>query len=274
MELLSLEEMQKINLDMLLEFDEICKSNDLRYDLVGGSLLGAVRHKGFIPWDDDIDVNMPRPDYEKFLKLSLEGDLQIPKHREIISERNKTFARHYARYIRHDVKRISEYSQDDDCPYIGIDIFVEDGTYSNKLLFAIQTFRINFWRRALLLSLSRPNISSKGKKVAVLKDIIRPIFKCIGSYKIAKHLDRICSKVKFEKAKYVAAINGMYGKKERWLKEDMLPQTNLDFEGYKFPGYKNYDIYLSNLYGDYMKIPSENERKPHGDKGYRVSVDD
>ena len=272
MKYLSLEEMQKVYLEMLYEFDKICKENNLRYDLVGGSLLGAVRHKGFIPWDDDIDVNMPRPDYEKFLSLSLNGKLKLPEHREVISNRNNTFARHYARYIRHDVKRASEYSSDEDCPFIGIDIFVEDGIPNSNLAFSIQIFKIEFWRKMLLISLSRPNTSSKGKKVAILKNILRPILKKIGSFRIAKHLEKICKKIDFEKADYVAGITGMYGKKEKWSKKDMLPQTYMEFEGDKFPTYKNYDIYLSNLYGDYMKLPPEEKRIPHGDKGYRVEL--
>ena len=67
MQQLSLKEIQMIELKLLLEFDSICSQNSMRYSLGGGSLLGAIRHKGFIPWDDDIDVMMPRPDYERFL---------------------------------------------------------------------------------------------------------------------------------------------------------------------------------------------------------------
>ena len=115
----------------------------------------------------------------------------------------------------------------------------------------------------LLLSLSKPNASSKGKVIAILKNIIRPIFKKIGSMKIAKHLENICKEVNFENAKYVAGLNGMYGKKERWLKEEMLPTIELDYEDGKFPCYKNYDKYLSILYGDYMTPPPENERSGH-----------
>lgn len=270
MNLLSLKEMQEINLEMLKEFDEICKQNNLSYTLGGGTQLGAVRHKGFIPWDDDIDLNMARPDYEKLMKLYSENKIKFPKNRELISNRNDTFARHYARYIRYDVKRVSEYSDDDDCPYIGIEIFVEDGVYTSKCLFNIQVWRIKFVRRLLLLSLSKPNESSKGKVIAKIKNMVRPILQKIGSMKIARHLENICKEVDFDKAKYVAGLNGMYGKKEIWLKEEMLPTVDLQFEDGKFPCYKNYDKYLSNLYGDYMKLPPEEKRIPHNDKGYRV----
>ena len=68
MQELSLQEVQKIELNLLTQFDQICRGQGFRYSLAGGSLIGAVRHQGFIPWDDDIDVIMPRPDYDRFIK--------------------------------------------------------------------------------------------------------------------------------------------------------------------------------------------------------------
>ena len=74
---LTLEEIQKSELEILIEFDKICKKSNLKYGICGGTLLGAVRHKGFIPWDDDIDVEMPRPDYDKFIGISKN---ELPNH--------------------------------------------------------------------------------------------------------------------------------------------------------------------------------------------------
>ena len=270
-QVLSLEEMQNEYYKLLIEFDKVCKKYKIRYELGGGSMLGAVRHGGFIPWDDDIDVMMPRPDYERFLYSFYKGRVSLPERRDILSIKNNTFIRHYARYISYDIGRISEYSGDDDCPFIGIDIFPVDGIYSNNVLSKIQVKRIRFLRRVLLISLSKKGKSSKGAKVALLKDIIRPFTKILGSKRIARHLEHVCGEVDFRKAKYVGVLTGMYGHKEKWLKEDYLPLEDIKFKDGYFPGYKNYDIYLSNIYGDYMALPPEDKRIPHLDKGYWIN---
>ena len=84
---LSLAETQQVYLELMTELDRVCRENGLRYDLGGGSLLGAVRHGGFIPWDDDIDINMPRPDYERLLAMQCGGTLKLPEHRLTGTER-------------------------------------------------------------------------------------------------------------------------------------------------------------------------------------------
>ncbi|MDO4614320.1 MAG: LicD family protein [Lachnospiraceae bacterium] len=273
-QLLTLTEMQQVYLEMLIEFDALCRKYNLRYDLCGGSMLGAVRHKGFIPWDDDIDVSLPRPDYRRLLGLYLKGKLELPGHRDLIMFNNKTFARHYARYIRYDVKRTPDMAEEDDCPYIGLDIFAVDGLPSREPALSREIFTIRQLRRCLLTSVEKAGTSRKGKLAAAVKDIYRPALKKFGSYRLAAMLDRECRRVDYETAEYVGIANGMYGKKERWLKKDMLPQKMYEFEGHLFPGYENADIYLTNLYGDYMKMPPKEAQQPHGDRGYRVPVED
>ena len=269
-ELLSLQEMQQVYLELLQDFDGMCQHHGLRYELAGGSLLGAVRHGGFIPWDDDIDVCMPRPDYERMLELKKEGKLALPEKRDLISDRDRTFARHFGRFVRHDVKRVADMAEETDCPYIGMDIFPVDGLPAGKLGFKWQCWRVKQLRRFLLTSVEKAGTSRKGALAAKVKDLYRPILKKIGPFRIARHLDKVCSRVDYDKAKLVGAITGMYGHKERWPKEDMLPQTRLPFEGLSACAYENYDIYLGNLYGDYMKLPPEDKRVPHCDPGYRV----
>lgn len=270
MEILSLQEMQRVYLELLAEFDGICKAHGLRYDLAGGSLLGAVRHGGFIPWDNDVDVCMPRPDYERMLKLHLEGRLTMPHQRDLIMDRNDTFARHFGRYIRYDVKRLADMAEDSDCPYIGMDIFPVDGLPENDWAFKWQCWQVRQLRRFLLTSVEKAGTSRKGALAAKIKDLYRPLLKKIGPFRIARALDRVCSRVDYEKATLVGAISGMYGHKERWPKEKMLPQTRLKFENMEASAFEHYDVYLSNLYGDYMRLPPKEQQVPHCDSGYRV----
>lgn len=269
-ELLSMKEMQHVYIELLAEFDQICKDNQLRYDLCGGTMLGAVRHQGFIPWDNDIDVSMPRPDYDRLIQLQLNGQLEFPAHRDVIMYQNHTFARHYARYIRYDVHRYSKFMEDDDCPYIGIDIFTVDGMPSDDAECRKQMKKIEKWRRYLLVALSDPAHGKRKGVQKVAKYAARLMFRTYGVWNICKKLDKMCRSVDYKTAEYVGICNGMYGTKERWLKKDMLPQKLWKFENGEYPGYVNADIYLSDLYGDYMKLPPVEQQVPHCDDGYLV----
>ena len=271
--LLTLKETQQVYLELLAEFDKVCAEHGLRYDLCGGSMLGAVRHSGYIPWDNDIDLSMPRPDYERMLELKQSGILGLPTHRDLVSERDETFPRHFARYIRHDVKRVSEMAEDWDCPYIGIDIFPLDGIPTSEKAFARQVKKIRRLRRFLLTSVEKSGTSRRGKAAAMVKNLYRPILRLIGCFRFAHMLDKECQRVDYETAEYVGIISGMYGLKERWRKADMLPQKNFDFEGLQVPGFANYDIYLTNLYGDYMKLPPKDKQVPHCDEACRVEIE-
>lgn len=264
-ELLTLQQTQRVYLELLQEFDQVCTQYGLRYDLCGGTMLGAVRHQGFIPWDNDIDVSMPRPDYERLLRLQQEGSLVLPTHRSVVSQRDKTFPRHFARYVRHDVKRVSEMAEDWDCPYIGIDIFPLDGIPTDEKAFARQIKKIRRLRRFLLTSVERAGTSRRGKAAAMIKNLYRPILRAVGCFRFARMLDKECRRVDYETAEYVGIISGMYGLKERWRKADMLPQKQFDFEGLQVFGFANYDIYLTNLYGDYRKLPPVEQQVPHCD---------
>lgn len=269
---LTIRETQLVYLELMRELHAICQENGLRYDLVGGTLLGAVRHKGFIPWDNDIDVGMPRPDYEKLLQMTLDGTLKMPAHRDVVMDRNETFPRHFARYIRYDVKRVPDMAEDWDCPYIGIDIFPTDGLPAKDGTLKRQVFKIQQLRRFLLTAVERPNTSRKGKLAAKVKNLYRPLLRKIGPYRLAGMLDKACAQVDYDTAEYVGGVSGMYGVRERWAKKDFLPQTLVEFEGEKFLTYANYDIYLANVYGDYMTLPPLEAQVPHCDPAYRVEV--
>lgn len=265
-EKIGLKELQKLTLDLIIEFDAFCQKNDIKYVLGGGSMLGAIRHKGFIPWDDDMDVMMLREEYDKLLKAAekaakepsdSEGGLKID--RRFISPYDHTFARNFARYVRCDYTKHEEGFEEDDCPWIGIDIFPIDFVPGDDR-FKKQMKQVRFWRKMLLFSLTVPN-SGKSKAKKIAKNIIRPFTKLIGSYNMALKMDKIAMKYADGDRTYIAAVCGMYGDRERWKLEEYLPQVRVPFEGVLLPVPKNYDIYLSNLYHDYMQLPPEDKRK-------------
>lgn len=258
MELLKLEEIQKITLEILQEFDEFCTEHDIEYVLGGGSLLGAVRHQGFIPWDDDADVMMMRDQYEKLLRTA--GQCHLPEKRKFISLKDKTFARNFARYVRLDYHKSEEGFAENDCPWIGIDIFPIDFVSGDDSLYQKQVKQIAFRRKLLLSSVTVPNSGSSTAK-KIVKNVIRPIAKLFGSFRIAESMDKIGQKYSGEGSEYIAALCGMYGMRERWKYSEYEPKIRIPFEGHLFPVPENYNIYLTNLYGDYMQIPPENKRK-------------
>ena len=116
---LSHEELQQEELRLLLAFDSLCKQQGLRYSLQAGTLLGAVRHRGFIPWDDDVDVSMPRPDYERLLTL---GDL-VPAPLGLVTPYNSEFPLPFAKVVATNVRAQEEVAEGVLEEYLWIDVF-------------------------------------------------------------------------------------------------------------------------------------------------------
>ena len=141
---LSLAEIQKAELDIMVVFDRVARENNLKYSLCAGTLLGAVRHKGFIPWDDDIDVTMPRPDYEKLLQLNREKSLW-PQSLELCSFEDGTLNSPYMKLFDRTTKIVEENYSQDDVRSLWIDIFPVDGVPADR------KERVRHYRKALKL---------------------------------------------------------------------------------------------------------------------------
>ncbi|MCI6733428.1 MAG: LicD family protein [Lachnospiraceae bacterium] len=254
---LSLKEVQERSLELLCEFDTFCKENDIDYYICGGTLLGAVRHHGFIPWDDDTDVMMLRRDYEKMLRVIKKAEI-IPE-RKFIYSRNHTFARHYCRYVRTDFVKKEDGFSEDDCPWLGLDIFPVDFVNNDKT-FIRQVKKLKILRSLLLIGVTKDNLG-KNPVARGIKKILRPFIKHYGIFRIVHHMEKTAARYSHHETEYVAGICGMYGLREIWKYSDFKEKTRLDFEGHSFQAPAKYDIYLSNLYGDYMQLPPEDKRK-------------
>lgn len=253
------EEMKKIELNILTYFTEVCEENNLRYYLGGGTLLGAVRHKGFIPWDDDIDVMMPRPDFQKFLSLSINN-----KNYNIIKPGTAGYYYNFAKLV--DTRTILEEKGIKLIDGLGvyIDIFPLDGMPETpdarkKRFKELNSIRKRINNTCLLkpkfhrnpfayLNACRIYNSNKNVDLSSLQK---------------KYLDSAL-KNSFDDSEFVFAAGGAYGARDIFPGKWFEKEIELQFENLSVKAFNGYDFYLTQLYGDYMTLPPEDKRvTPH-----------
>lgn len=266
---LTLREMQLVSLSMLLEFDEFCKKHGIRYALCGGTMLGAARHQGFIPWDDDIDLMMTREEYEKLLSMADLYAEEFPG-RQMISYRDKTLARDYSRIITKEYMKEEKDISPKDCPWLGMDFFPLDVISDNQDDFEKQVKDRVFWHEVFVTCSSPFNAGSTPLK-RLVRNLFRPIAFAIGRFRAAKKSDEICRRFEHSGGRDIAIVCGMYGTRERWPRSAYEPLATLPFEGHEFPVPHDYDVYMRAIFGDdYMELPPEEKRRPPRIKAWKV----
>lgn len=251
---LTMSQTKKIGLDILVEFDKFCKAHGLQYFLVYGTLLGAVRHKGYIPWDDDIDVAMFREDYERLYEL-INAGVSVRDDFEWCSSRLGNWNEPILKLTN---KNTIYYHRGNMSVGIWVDIFVLDN-YDEKI------FKVNqFWRRVHIAKCTTHFDFSK-------KSIGKFLYKTLFCYKslvsIAKGMEFRIKSIPF---------NGLVSSMQ-WANNDIneaeiyANPILLDFEGYKFSAPGNYDKYLTRIYGStYMELPPEKDRVSHETDAYWI----
>lgn len=254
---ISLTELREIQLNLLDKVDQFCSKFNLRYSLGGGTLLGAIRHKGFIPWDDDVDIMMPRPDYEFFISnftsenielqhLANSADTYIPFTK--IFDTRTVLIEHYA------------------TNGVFIDLFPIDGLPSEE-----ET--VSYYEKQQRLFNNLYNIHDYKTKAYVDYDKSLPKFlvhikywfkhmKYLSRDECIHQLNQLYSSFDFESAKYAGAICGAYGMKEHMLKDIFTSYTKVTFENREYSIIENFDAYLRKHYGNYMLLPPVDKQKP------------
>lgn len=270
MQALTLKEIQNIELDLLLAFDSICQKNNLRYSLGGGTLLGAIRHKGFIPWDDDIDVMMPRPDYNKFLELCKNQETGFNlMASDIVEGYNGLFAKIWdpSTIIKDNLTEM---------PFelgVNIDVFPIDGLGDSEKQ-ALKIFNKTAWNREMLNAvLWKKYFRSKTHSILVepVRFIMFVLSRFVNSKKLLKKVDEENLKHSFESSSYAGCVCGSYRKQEIMTKDVFENYVDLEFEGYMLKGIKKYDEYLTKHYNKYMELPPRDKQEAHHTyKAYRV----
>lgn len=264
--------MQKLLLQLIVKFHEVCEKHGLIYNMCGGTLLGAVRHKGFIPWDDDLDVCMPRDDYEKFIQIA-----KTEYKDEFITEApgDENYIYPFVKIgmkdtVLYEVPLKKKYARRN----IYIDVFPVDGypsgltdeerkTHFKKLHWIVRQFVYP------CMNFVYPMRSVKDAIKHFFKWPLIVLFRIQGYQKYVKQLLDLTQKYKFEDCDKVT-WNWVYWGRTWIVKDKFLDRVLYDFEGYKFWSVRDYDDWLTRCYGDYMTPPPPEKRVQY--HGYELHV--
>lgn len=259
MKKLTLREIQLKELDILLYVKNFCEEHEIQYYLTGGTLLGAIRHQGFIPWDDDIDICMSRDNYNKFIKLfhnefhgHYKGDFRIPGFAG--SPFYKVF----------DLKTKIKTQYDSSTNYVWIDVFPIDGLAEAPEKALQEKRMMHFWGRLLLIGIANLGEGTNLVK-RYLKYILKPLVLSYGINKVAQKMTDLALKHPYKEAKYVAEFTAISSDiiEGKMLRTEFEKMEEAIFEGHKFPIFSCWKHYLEGNYGNFMELPPEQKRKIH-----------
>ena len=243
--------MQDVGLNVLIEIDKICRKHNIEYTLCGGTLIGVVRHKGFIPWDDDIDIIMTWENYCHFMDIAKK---ELPKH-----------------------LFVENYDTEKECPFLFTKIIDTNTTFIDGVVEKFNSAKGLGVDIFPMFKISEKN-KKKSTRIRKIVDVllsaklnvkhsnkiklIIPFAKMISLHSIVGYYFKEMEKIDKQGGNYVVAN---YFKPEVFTDYSMFESgvTDMPFEGHKFSCMKEYDKYLSFMYGDYMKLPPIEEQQPH-----------
>lgn len=263
---MDLRDIQLKELEILKETLKIIKKYNLRYFMLGGTFLGAVRHKGFIPWDDDIDIGMPRADYEKFIeyaKIELKHPFDLKSF-----ENDSNYQQYIIRIINKDIFISRNDAINLKTENIWIDIFPLDGMPDNSFIRKLHKFHLLFLRLLLQYSKFKTGVNMKKKRSFLESLLIKfgYIFsKVIKLNKIKRFraIDKSLKKYPYDNSRFVVNFMGAYKFKEMFPRELYENPAEYDFEDLKLCAPSDYDTVLKQMYGDYMTPPSDDQKFSH-----------
>ena len=257
---IEIEEQKTLMLEIMDDIDAFCRENHIPYFLLGGSLIGAIRHEGYIPWDDDIDIAMLREDYNRF--ISLYSSKKSSRFKLLSLESDESYAYPFAKVI--DVRtKLEEAVDSPDNLGIYVDVFPLDNcpaSYDAACKFQKQVGILGGIRNIKAILIDKKRSVWKNVLLFLAKGIVRCVSKRTMSELIAKKVQ----KYNGLEAEYVAQLSGnVYGTKEIWKKEWFEDIIDVKFEERYYMVPKEYHKVLMTTFGNYMQMPPEEKRVSH-----------
>lgn len=254
----TLDKLHETELEILDEFARICQKYKLNYFLTGGTMLGAIRHQGFIPWDDDIDIGMTRHDYDLFIeyaKTELSSKYYLDSH-----ETNKEYYLPFAKIRKNNTifdESVNHHLKNHKGIYIDIIPF-ENAKKPDSFNQKIQ---------AILVRNITDTMFYKNK-IRKLKDSRHPmlviLLNIIPKYSLMKLQKKLSKLNKDDNSEYIVALAGTYGYQKETMKRNiMLPPKKIKFENKEYYGMNDPDAYLTRIFGNYMELPPMEKRVNH-----------
>lgn len=261
-----LTDIQKIELDMYKCVKEICDKHNLRYYALGGTLLGAVRHKGFIPWDDDIDVAIPRPDYDKFLKYAKE---ELPSNlvpKTYLDEKGDSHPMFICIIKNMDTEIELNHANKTEHTHVWLDVFPLDAMPTNDLLRKVHKYRLLYERMKIQFSMYDENVHQHRANRPFYERALMKFRETTNwganwdTYDLMLHIEKTLRKYDYEKEGYFVNMFGAYKFREMFPKAWFGDGVELPFEDTTIICPIDYDKVLTQMYGDYMTLPPEDQR--------------
>ena len=263
-----LNDTQRYILHVLREVTRVLEDLNIPYFMQGGTMLGAIRHDGFIPWDDDVDLGIPRADYDRLLK---EVSARLPENLELRTYDDETDHHYYfARIVdkRYQIRRMG--SIEERLENIWVDLVPLDGMpngcvsrqwHKMRLLMTRLKFHLSCFEKVNIKRPGRPLV----ERIIIRIAMITRVGKWWNTRKQLDKMDRLLKKYPPEKSKYLVNFTGQTSFKfnEMFKKEVYGKGKEYPFEDMVLVGPEQYDAYLKSLYGDYMTPPKEEDRNAH-----------
>lgn len=259
---LSLDEIHAELLNLLETFDQFAHENDLRYSLDAGTLLGAVRHGGFIPWDDDLDVIMPRPDFERMIELA--GQVPADHKVSYVETDGTTFP--FVKFVNQRIG-VEEGAWRDRERFLWLDVFPADGMSDNDAENQ-QDFKrsskLQYYRLFQTYPSLNPLLNVVKTPIRWAMDLYSPARKTV------RKITELATQRPFEGSTWCRDLVCANNPDARIRTEDFSNLVPIEFCGKSFLAVPHWDEYLTSQYGDYMQLPPEDQRTTHHVKAWRI----